>query len=72
MKCSCNNKKAKQYKDKLQQNKINKERENYLNSLTQEERDQFLKEEKKRQLKSIRLFNTIMNFPAQLGIRKYY
>ena len=72
MKCSCNNKKAKQYKDKLQQDKINKERENYLNSLTQEERDQFLKEEKKRQLKSIRLFNTIMNFPSQLGIHKYY
>ncbi len=68
----CNSKQVRKYKANKVREQRKREREEYLATLTDEEREQFFKDEKKRQENSLRIFNSLVNACSTMGVKKYY
>lgn len=68
----CNNKKIREYKENKAREQREQERKKYIETLTEEEKEQFFKDEKERQEKSLQIFNNLVNACSELGIKKYY
>ena len=68
----CNSKQVRKYKADKAREQRKREREEYLATLTDEEKEQFFKDEKKRQENSLRIFNSLVNACSMMGIKKYY
>ena len=68
----CNSKKVQEYKYNKAKEQRKQERKKYFETLTEEEREQFLKDEKERQEKSLQMFNSLVNTCSMLGIKRYY
>lgn len=68
----CNSKQVRKYKANKAREQRKQEREEYLATLTDEEREQFFKDEKKRQENSLRIFNSLVNACSMMGVKKYY
>lgn len=68
----CNSKKVQKYKYNKAKEQREQERKEYLDTLTEEEKEQFFKDEKERQEKALRIFNSLANAHSVLGIKKYY
>lgn len=68
----CNNKKIQEYKENKAREQREQERKKYIETLTEEEKEQFFKDEKERQEKSLQIFNNLVNACSELGIKKYY
>ena len=68
----CNSKQVRKYKANKAREQRKQEREEYLATLTDEEREQFFKNEKKRQENSLRIFNSLVNACSMMGVKKYY
>ena len=68
----CNSKQVRKYKADKAREQRKREREEYLATLTDEEKEQFFKDERKRQENSLRIFNSLANACSMMGIRKYY
>ncbi len=68
----CNSKQVRKYKANKAREQRKQEREEYLATLTDEEREQFFKDEKKRQENSLRIFNSLVNACSMMGVQKYY
>lgn len=68
----CNSKQVRKYKANKAREQRKQEREEYLATLTEEEREQFFKDEKKRQENSLRIFNSLVNACSMMGVKRYY
>ena len=68
----CNSKQVRKYKANKAREQRKQEREEYLATLTDEEREQFFKDEKKRQENSLRIFNSLVNACSMMGVKRYY
>ena len=68
----CNSKQVRKYKANKTREQRKQEREEYLATLTEEEREQFFKNEKKRQENSLRIFNSLVNACSMMGVKRYY
>ena len=68
----CNSKQVRKYKANKAREQRKQEREEYLATLTDEEREQFFKDEKKRQENSLRIFNSLVNACSMMSVKRYY
>ena len=68
----CNSKQMRKYKANKAREQRKQEREEYLATLTDEEREQFFNVEKQRQENSLRIFNSFVNACSMMGVKKYY
>lgn len=72
----CNSKKAQQAKFNMECERLRKEREDMLNSMSEEERNTYLENERKEREKSRertkRLFESISRIYSDCGIKKIY
>lgn len=68
----CNSKQVRKYKANKAREQRKREREEYLATLTDEEKEKFLKDEKKRQENSLRIFNSFVNACSMMGVKRYY
>lgn len=68
----CNSKQVRKYKANKAREQRKQEREEYLATLTDEEREQFFKDEKKSQENSLRIFNSLVNACSMMGVKRYY
>lgn len=67
----CNSKKVQKYKHNKAREQKEQERKNYLDTLTEEEKEQFFKEEKERQEKSMHILKDLFSITSMLDTNKY-
>ena len=68
----CNPKRTLNMQRQREREERKKQEQEYLASLTDEEREQYLEEKRKRQEESLRLFSSLGKIANQLGVRKFY
>lgn len=68
----CNSKKVQEYKYNKEKERKEQERKQYIDTLTEEEKEQFFKAEKERQEKSMYMLKNLFSITSMLDTNKYH